>query len=226
MIHRRLVKSFPIFWGYTVFHVLLSLVSFVASHVSYRAYFYTYWGAEIIDMILTLLIIQELFWHVFALYEAIDSLGRILFRSATVIMIIFSVLLGNSGGGGKISPLVDKLMSLERSVHIFEIGVLFALFLGSRILGIAWQRFAFGVAVGMGLTLSGEAIAAAVRVSLGNAGNNLYTWLEPTSCALATIVWTYYSISADQQAEVTSAQPAPTQLAEWNRVLEHFLSKS
>ena len=227
IIHRRLVKEIPIFWGYTVFHVLLAVTSYAASRVSYRAYFDVYWGAEVLDMVLALLVIQELFSHAFAPYEAIRALGRILFRSAALIMIIFSILLATSGtSSGSISPLVDRFVSLERSVHVLGIGVLFVLFLVCRIFGIIWQRFAFGIAIGMGLTLSGEAIAAAARAFLGPSANQLYVWLEPVSYTLATAIWAYYAISVDREAELSSATPSPTQLAEWNRALEHLVSRS
>lgn len=228
MIHRRIVKQLPVFWGYTVFHVLLAVTSYSASRVSYRAYFYVYWGAEVIDMFLTLFVIQELFSDVFSPYRAIRSGGRILFRSAALVMITFSILLARAGGTSpSLSPLVVKLFALERSVHICEIGILFVLLMASKILGIVWQRFVFGIAVGMGLTLSGEAIAAAVRLFVGPAGNRLYIWLEPMSAVLATVVWAYYAISVDKAAELSpSSTASPIHLAEWNRALEHFLSKS
>jgi hypothetical protein len=227
IIHRRLLKEIPFFWGYTVFHVLLAVTSYAASRVSYRAYFDVYWGAEIVDMVLTLLVIQELFSHAFAPYESIRTLGRILFRSAALIMIISSILLAaSSSGSGSSSPLVDRFISLERSVHVLEIGVLFVLFLVCRIFGITWQRFTFGIAIGMGLTLSGEAIAAALRAFLGPAGNQLYVWLEPVSYTVATGIWAYYALSVDREAELSSATEFPTQLAEWNRALEPFVSKS
>lgn len=227
IIHRRLLKEIPIFFGYTVFHVVLAVTSYVASRVSYRAYFDVYWGAEILDMVLTLLVIQELFSRAFAPYESIRTLGRILFRLAALIMVISSVLLATSGSGrGSLSPLVDRFVSLERSVLVLEIGVLFVLFLAGRIFGIIWQRFTFGIAVGMGLTLSGEAIAAALRAFLGPAGNQFYVWLEPVSYTVATAIWAYYSFSVDREAELSSATASPTQLAEWNRVLQLFVSRS
>jgi len=227
IIHRRLLKQIPIFWSYTVFHVLLAIGSYAASRVSYRTYFYVYWGAEIVDMVLILLVIQELFSHVFAMCGAIRSLGQILFRSAALMMIVFSVLLARTGhSSASTTPLVDRLISLERSVNVLEIGVLFVLFLACRILGIVWQRFAFGIAVGMGLTLSGEAIAAALRTFLGTAANQLYVWLEPMPCVLATGVWAYYAVSVDRKAEFSSSSPSPTQLAEWDRALEHFVWRS
>jgi len=227
IIHRRLLKVVPIFWSYTFFHVALAVVSYAAARVSYRTYFYVYWGAEIVDMVLTLLVIQELFRHAFAPYGAIRSLGQVLFRSAALMMIVFSILLATIGKG-KVSPrpLVDSLISLERSVHVFEIGVLFVLFLACRILGIVWQRLPFGIAVGIGLTLSGEAIAAALLAFLGTAGNQLYIWLEPMSCALATGVWAYYAISIDREAQFSSPGLSSTLLAEWNQALEHLLSRS
>ena len=227
IIHRRILKEIPVFWCYCVFHVLLAPTSYVANRISYRAYFHVYWGAEFIDMVLTFLVVQELFSHVFAPYEAIRSMGRILFQSAALVMIVFSVLLAASARSmGSPSPVIERFISLERSVHVLEIGVLLALFLVCRVLGIVWQRFAFGIAVGLGLTLSGEAIAAALRAFLGAAGNHLYIWLEPISATLATCVWAYYAISVDHAAEAPVASPSPAQLMEWNRALGDFLSRS
>jgi len=227
IIHRGLLKQIPVFWSYCVFHVLLAPMSYMASRISYRGYFHVYWGAEFVDMVLTFLVIQELFSHVFAPYEAIRWIGRILFQSAALVMIVFSVLLAASGHSrASLSPVIERFMSLERSVHVLEIGILLVLFLACRVLGIVWQRFAFGIAVGLGLTLSGEAIAAALRVFLGAAGNHLYIWLEPISATLATCVWAYYAMSVDRKAEAPVPTPSPAQLMEWNRALGNFLSRS
>ena len=227
IIHRRILKEIPVFWCYCVFHVLLAPTSYVANRISYRAYFHVYWGAEFIDMVLTFLVVQELFSHVFAPYEAIRSMGRILFQSAALVMIVLSVLLAASARSvGSPSPVIERFISLERSVHVLEIGVLLVLFLVCRVLGIVWQRFAFGIAVGLGLTLSGEAIAAALRAFLGASGDHLYIWLEPISATLATCVWAYYAISVDHEAEALVASPSPAQLTEWNRALGDFLSRS
>lgn len=227
IIHRGFLKQIPVFWSYSVFHVLLAPTSYAANRISYRAYFHVYWGAEFIDMVLTFLVVQELFSQAFAPYEAIRSMGRILFQSAALVMIVFSLLLAASSRSiGSPSPVIERFISLERSVHVLEIGLLLVLFLVCRVLGMVWQRFAFGIAVGLGLTLSGEAIAAALRAFLGAAGNHLYIWLEPLSATLATCVWAYYSISVDRKAEALVASPSPSQLMEWNRALGDFLSRS
>jgi len=224
MIYRRVVRQFPVFWGYSVFHVLLFAVLYSASRISYRAYFDLYWGKEVVEMFFLLLVIQELFSHVFGLYEGIQHVGRILFRSAALVMIMVSIILARSGS--TTSSLVERLVSLERSVHVFELGVLFVLFLACRIMGVVWQRFAFGIAVGMGLMLSGEAIVAALRAMLGAAGNPLYIILEPVCCGLATVVWAYYASLADPAPQSSWSVPPATQLAEWNHALEHFRSRS
>ncbi len=149
------------------------------------------------------------------------------FSQRRLVMIVFSLLLAASSRSiGSPSPVIERFISLERSVHVLEIGLLLVLFLVCRVLGIVWQRFAFGIAVGLGLTLSGEAIAAALRAFLGAAGNHLYIWLEPLSATLATCVWAYYSISVDRKAEALVASPSPSQLMEWNRALGDFLSRS
>jgi len=224
MIHRRAVRQLPVFWSYSVFHVLLATGTYSASRISYRTYFYIYWAAEVVDMFLTLFVIQELFSVTFSPYGAIRSLGRMLFQSVALIMMLLSVVLARIGTlQHSMKPLIERLIAVERSVHVFEIGVLIALLVASRLLGIVWNRLVFGIAIGIGFTLAGEAIAAGMRAFLGAAGNQLYVWLEPISACTAPVIWAYYAISADPVLQPLSATAdGPSQLGEWNRALEHF----
>lgn len=225
MIYRGLWKKIPVFWFYTVFHVLLAITSYAASRISYKAYFDLYWGAECVDMLLNLMVIQELFGLIFGSYDRIRVLGGRLFRWTAVVMLGVAIGVAIFRGRGSESPLVDAFVGLQRSVQILEIGTLFVLILVCRIFGIVWQRFTFGIAVGLGLALSAETVTAALRTWMGSAGDGLYIWLEPIAYVSATAIWAFYSVSRDREPTATSSHELRTQLGEWNHVLQHFRSR-
>jgi hypothetical protein len=225
MVYRGLWKRIPVFWFYTVFHVLLAITSYVASQISYRAYFDVYWGAECLDMLLTIMVIQELFYTIFGSYDRIGVLGRRLFRWTAIIMLGAAIGVGIFGGRASESPLVDTFVALQRSVQILEIGTLFVLIVVCRVFGIVWQRFAFGIVVGLGLALSAETVAAALRTWMGSVGDRLYIWLEPSAYVSATAIWAFYAVSHDREPAPSSSRKLRTQLGEWNHVLQQFLSR-
>src|SRR6266496_260249 len=80
MARKSLIREMPLFFIYIIFHLVECIAAMIAWNVSYPAYFYTYWGAEIIDALLTLLVIQEVFGLVFQPYESLHSIGIKLFR--------------------------------------------------------------------------------------------------------------------------------------------------
>jgi len=225
MIRRGLWKRLPVFWCYTLFHILLAMVSYAASQMSYEAYFDVYWGAECVDMLLTFMVIQELFQVVFSSYDRIGVLSRRLFRWTAVVMLAAAIGLGVAGGRGSESPLVDTFVALQRSVQILEIGTLFVLIVVCRIFGIVWQRFAFGIAVGLGLALSAETAVSAMRTWMGSAGDGLYIWVEPMAYVAATAVWAFYALSRDREPAPVASRELRRQLGEWNHVLQHFLTR-
>jgi hypothetical protein len=225
MIHRGLWKKIPVFWCYSVFHVLLAIVSYAAGRISYTAYFDVYWGAECVDMFLVLMVIQELFSLTLGSYERVGVLGRKLFRWTAIVMLGAAIGLGILGGPGSKSPLVDTFVALQRSVQILEIGTLFALMIFCWLFGIVWQRFAFGIAVGLGLALSAETVAAALRAGLGSAADGFYIWLEPIAYVSATAVWAFYAVSRDREPALSSPRELRLQLGEWNHVLQYFRSR-
>jgi hypothetical protein len=225
MINRGLWNKIPVFWSYTVFHVLLAIASYLASQISYSAYFDVYWGAECLDMLLTFMIIQELFRLIFGSYDPIGILSRRLFQWTAIVMVGTSIGIGVFGGHGSESPRVDAFIAMQRSVQILEIGTLFVLIVVCRIFGIVWQRFAFGIVVGLGFALSAGTVVAALRTWMGSAGDGIYVSLEPIAYTLATAIWAFYAVSRDREPAPSSSKELRTKLGEWNHVLQHFRSR-
>src|SRR4051794_39692328 len=80
MLYKRIIKELPLFFAYTVFHILQFIVALVAMRTSYTSYFYVYWGTELIDALFGLLVMQEIYTAVFRDLHGLQALGSALFR--------------------------------------------------------------------------------------------------------------------------------------------------
>ncbi len=76
MLRRKLIREFPCFFGYTMYHVFRYAALFTVRLTMPRAaYFDSYWLAQMISAILGFAVIHEIYQHVFRNYEALRTLG-------------------------------------------------------------------------------------------------------------------------------------------------------
>src|SRR3954452_1192061 len=81
MVRKGLSREMPLFFAFIIFHIVECIAATIAWNTAYIAYFYTYWLAEVIDALLTLMVIQEVTGLVLLPYEALRSIGMKLFRT-------------------------------------------------------------------------------------------------------------------------------------------------
>ena len=73
---RRLYRDYPVFFAYTISHMLSFLVLFYCYQLGVRdVYRHAYLGCEAVDAVLKFGVICELFSQVFRQYEGIRRLG-------------------------------------------------------------------------------------------------------------------------------------------------------
>ncbi|MGH6630948.1 MAG: hypothetical protein ACREB3_14560, partial [Burkholderiales bacterium] len=91
MLRLRSHRHFPWFFSYTVFDVVSSVCLFVLVHQKYQVYFYGYWIAEAVSVLLGFAVIYEILGHVLGPYEAIWGLGRKLFIGVGALAICAAI---------------------------------------------------------------------------------------------------------------------------------------
>lgn len=222
MIYRNLCREYPLFLCYTVFHVIQVIVAILALHYSYTTYFYVYWGSELIDAMLELAVIQEVFSHVFCAYEGLQALGLLLFRWATLVLLGIAIAASLSAPGSDSSRVIAGFLVMQRSVRIVQTGLLTLLFLFSRIVGLKWRTPVFGIALGFAVMAVISTISAALRAQLGVAGDPAYSYVEAASYNFAVGVWVYYLLLPGNVCE-RAPLPDSDQLQQWNRALQRLL---
>jgi hypothetical protein len=225
MLRKRLFREMPLFFSYTVCHSIFAYILFVLLKTSWPAFFYGYWGSEVVDALLVFLVIQEIFSTVFKPYEALRSLGIWLFRGSLLVLIAVAILIAPNSGPSGFEKLVSSLFIVQRSILFVQAGLIFFLILTSRLFGLTWRNYVFGVALGFGALacVAGLGIALRSRVPA-----RVDDWLEtvvPFGYILGVAVWVYYMLMPSSTSEVDRSQIDASPLKAWNRALEGMLGR-
>jgi hypothetical protein len=234
MVRRRLYKQFPIFLLYTAFELLQFMVLLaVFIHTRsladgrYRGAFLV--GAAISGA-LRFGIIYEIFVEVFRKYDALRDLSKVLFRCATVLLLLIGVALASTHGNGSDGFLLIVPI-LDRTVRFMQCGLLVFLFLFSRYFGISWRNYAFGIALGFGILASLELVDYAIRSQIV-AGSYLLDYLGMATYHCSVLIWIFYLLAQDTQEPQEPQGPRTPRMLKklpehdleaWNQELERLL---
>ncbi|PYX85589.1 MAG: hypothetical protein DMG68_17690, partial [Acidobacteria bacterium] len=165
MIRRKLYRIFPFFFAYIVSQILIFSVLFpIYRAESYELYFYVYWTTTSVSVALGFKVIHEIFLDIFRPYHTLKDLGSVLFKWAGLVMLLVAGVVAASSPVSESGPLVQAVLTLQRSVRVIQCGLVFFLLVFSRYLGISWRQRSFGIALGFGSFAAIELAMIALRV--------------------------------------------------------------
>lgn len=228
MVRRRLHRQFPMFFLYTVFEILQFAVLFTISrsHLHFGGgYVRVYSVGLALSTAVRFAVIYELFSHFFRLYPALDGAGRLLFRGATIVLLLVAVGLAFSAPGNGTDLLVNATYALDRTVSVLQCGLLISLFLFSRYFVLSWRSHAFGIALGLGVFATVELAASAIRLHLGVFGKwpvNLLTMATYYCCVL---IWVFYLMAPEREPQYPARTLPKYDLEIWNQELQRLLQQ-
>lgn len=217
MFRRRLHRRFPIFFSYAILLTLSMSAHFVASFVSYEAYFYVYWTTEALLTILAFGVIYEIFNSIFRQHEGLQDFGTVLFRWAGVVMSSMALLLLLSSGSGKTARIVQVVLAADRSVGVMECGLLLFVLLFTKHLRINFRSPVFGITLGVGLSASVQFILLAQWVKFQFSATAL-NMIHMSAGVVACAIWLAYMM-----APLPAEQPVNVALKplRWSDALRH-----
>jgi hypothetical protein len=151
MLKRRLARNFRFFFAYILTQLLTFAVVFPA-YVwrSYDALFMVYWSANAISVIFGFLVIHEIFLDVFRTFHTLRDLGTVLFKWAGLVMLLVAAVVSVSANSSDISPLMQGILTLQRSVRIIQVGMVLLLLFFAQYVGVSRRQHSFGIALGFG----------------------------------------------------------------------------
>lgn len=224
MLSRKLVREYPIFFAYTVFHILQFPVSYVSHLYSYSVFFYVYWAGEFIDVVLVLIVVQRVFVKVLEPYQAIRRVGGTVFLWGVIVACAAAMGSVLAAPSAYTDRLVSSLLLLDRSAEIIEAGLFLLLFLFSRLFGLGWRHYLFGISLGFGVAASAGLVVDAFRNQFGPTIEPFAAPMVQIAYVLGEAVWACYFLSRTSVANVTEV-PRFGQLHDWNEALAGFLGQ-
>jgi hypothetical protein len=190
MVRRRVYKTFPFFFTYTVFAVVAELCKFgvVREHQSTLTYFYLYWGAEAIYAILGFLAIHEVFRRVFENFNSLPWF-KFLLPLVGFIMLGIAVTIPIVHPAVDTVPLLEGIYSLQIAVRCLQLGVFFLIFVLARVFDLDYRQYAFGIAVGFGIAATGILLGTLVRTGFGLKFLIFFQYFPIVAYCIAVTVW-------------------------------------
>ncbi len=226
MIYRKLVKTFPAFFTYTIFEIVQFLVLFtIAKSPLFTGAHYgiasLVGGA--ISIALRFAVVHEIFSTVFRSYPALQAFGSVSFRWATAVLMIIAVILVAYTSGNEMDRFTIAYIVVDRAVSIIQCGLLVLLLLLARFLRFPWTSFAFGISLGLGLFASVELAISALQAQYGL----LVAWDILPAITMATyhgcvVFWIVSLLLPERKVGRVSATSG-YELEHWNDALERLL---
>jgi hypothetical protein len=225
MLRKKLFREMPLFFFYTIFHAVLACILFISFKISYPAYFYLYWGSEILDAFLTFLVIQEIFSTAFRPYKSLRSMGIWLFRGSLLALIAVAIMMAPGSEPFGVHRIIGAMIILQRSNLFVQAGLIFSLILSSRFLGLTWRNYVFGVALGFGAMACVTGLGVALQARLPAPFDEWCRTVIGFGYILGVGVWMYYMLMPSISQEVNRSQIDASPLKGWNRALEGMLDR-
>ena len=196
MFRRKYYRTFPYFFAYLLAQIASFAVVFpIYVSRSYSSFFYAYWTSAAVGVILGFKVIHEVFLDIFRPYHTLKDLGSVLFKWSALVMVLVAGVVSASTPVTEQGPIVQGIMTLQRSVRVIQCGLILFLMVFSSYLGVSWRQRSFGIALGFG-------VFAAVELGLGALNMSGVMRFNPLTAGLVNmtaynssiVVWLVYSV--------------------------------
>lgn len=227
---RGLVKHYFSFFLLLLFQLVSALVLNPLSYLQaqdkayYKAYFYSFWTAETVSIILITVIFYQVFSHAFADYETLKKLTTLLYLAITAGCLTLAIIAAAAAPATDKYPLTTALLSFTFSMQVLRVGTMVAFFILVLVLALPLRSLAVGLTLGFGLEAGMSLILTALRQHYGHAFAPWYNSLITVSYLIALIVFFAYLVAP--KPELSGEQAVDQRsLRGWKEALSEFLQR-
>jgi len=227
---RGLSRQFPVFLAFAFLSALGDLVVFgadVTPFVSAPNFWRIDWVNLLVESLLKFLVIGEVFSKLLQPYSSISRMARTLVSGFGALMVLVASLMAGLAHGDNPWPLISGFHLLEQTVFVIECGLIVFVFLFAAYFRLTWDRFSFGILLGLGISACEHLAAWAVIANASPSEHTriLFDFLDMATYHLCALIWFYYLL-VPHKAAAKSAVPLPeNNLDVWNRELERLLQQ-
>ncbi len=229
LIRRRLVSRFPVFVAFAFVASSLQITTYLADvspSVAAPDFWRIFCVALLIEGLINILLIGEIFGHVFGSYVSIVRLGRSMIRAIGAALLLGAVAAAAYAPRDNPNLLISGAHLLEQTTYIVECGLLLFIFLFAAHFKLAWDSRSFGIALGLGVS---ACVHLATWAVIANGGmfdrRHLLDFLNMATYHLCVLVWIYYLLIHRELRTKPTILPPKNNLEVWNRELERLLQQ-
>jgi hypothetical protein len=225
LARRRLYREFPVFGVYVIFQFASAVVGLWAwNRFGIHLLSEVYNFGEFMDAILSMALVLEIFSKTLNPYPGIRRVGIVVYTVAGCVLSSVAIWMAAIAPTSEIAKIATHFVVLERSAQFVRVGLLFLLFLFCRFFGLSWRHYLFGIALGLAIATSVEALNNSLRIQFGWDIVRIYVIVAPLSFDLGVLTWVYYLVASESKVRITQL-PQSAQLARWNTALEELLAR-
>jgi hypothetical protein len=227
---RGLYKIFPVFLLFLVFEALEEFTLYgldILPSVSSDTFWQAYSVGLILEELVKLVLIGELFGHLLRPWPALSKFGYRLISGIGAGLVLLSVL------AAAYTPIdnpqyiiASRAHIMEQTFYIIECGLVLSLFLFAAYFRLRWNNLTFGIALGLGI-LSCEHLATWAVMANGGLieKRHLLDFVNMATYHLCVLIWFYYLLIPEKLASQPAVQLPENNLEIWNRELERLLQQ-
>lgn len=221
MLRRHLVRSFPIFFTYTVW-VLLTAAGLLLLKPSGHRYHYLHWCEEAVSAMLGFAVIFEILRHILPRHTSprfVVNLVWLLVGLFTVAALMMFVSAKPMAGN---YAMYEVVVLAERSVRFAQASLLIVVIALMSVLGLTWLHESLGILLGFGI----YSAVALVAFEFG-----ALHWMNPVAFSIfnsagynvAVLIWAFYILRPRRRKPLSRLPNAD--LADWNDALNNFVDQ-
>lgn len=238
-------RAFPAFLAFAVFSAAGQIAGFAADvipSVSAENYWRVDWVSLLIESFLKFFVIGEVFSRVLKPYPSISKLGRLLVSGMGIVLVLVAALTAAYSRGDSAVYLISGAHILEQTSFLIESGLIFFLFLFAAYFQLSWDRFSFGILLGLGIS---ACVHLATWAILANADpsprvRTLFAFLIMAVYHICVLIWFYYFLVPEGKKTstqliapargsfgdpLTAGATHQDSLDIWNRELERLVNQ-
>ena len=225
---RKLHKQIPAFLAFCLVAAIGELAIYsadISTSISPTAFWRMYWGNALLQGLLKIFVIGEVFVHLIGPYVSIARLGRRLVRAVTAVVLLAATFVAAYAPRDGSFGIVSGAHFLEQTTYLIECGLLVFIFAFTAYFRMSWDRRTFGISLGLSIS---ACVHLGVWAVLANAGlsdsaRNMLVFAKMATYHLCVLIWFYYLLVPSRSAVRPTVLPTDSNLALWNRELERLL---
>jgi hypothetical protein len=225
---RGLHSRFPAFVAFSILSALAELALYAADvlpSVPPMQFWRVDWASLVLEGLLKVLVLEEIFTKVFGSYASLVKLGKTLIRAVAAIAVLVATCAAAYAPRDGYFAVVSGAHFLEQTIYIIESVLLLFIVSFAVYFHLAWDRLAVGITVGLSIS---ACVHMAVWALLANAGlpesiRNILVLGKMGTYHFCVLLWCYYVLVPKKIAMRFIPALPENSLDLWNRELERLL---